>query len=56
MEPFRYHDTVVKKVMFLVELLTKKNEVLASAQTSLSRMEDVLDEENRSLDLSRKRI
>lgn len=56
MEPFEYPDTLFDKVKLLALEVTKKNEDLVYAQTSLSKMDDALDEAIRSLDPVRKNI
>ena len=53
-ESFEYSGTLVKKVKLTSRKVTKKNEALASAHTSLSKVEVGLDEANRSLDPTHK--
>lgn len=55
-EPFEYLDTLVEKVKLLVHEIGEKNKALASTQTSLSRMEVVIDEKKWYLDPYKKRI
>lgn len=48
--PFKYPDTLVDKVKVLSWEVMENNEALASSQTSLSKVEASLNEENLSLD------
>lgn len=55
MKPFDYPNTLDEKVKFLAWEVTKKNEVLTSSQTSLSKVDYALEKVNHSLDTSIKR-
>lgn len=55
-ESFEYPGTLVKKVKLISREVTKKNEALASSQISFSKVKVTVEEANKSLNPSRKRI